>query len=171
MAEDRQYLQQLALYCLHRAGSEQTAAFLAEYMAELALSEGHAKLHLSANQVLGVLRTLERVGDVRKGDGAHNTRNGRAEPTWRPVLAWDPKFPMPDAPEPDAQPAAGATGPDPFAHMTREQLIALVQVHDDISSCVAGFRNDVRDLVSRFESDLLALATSARRRMAKLGVE
>lgn len=171
MAEDREYLQQLALYCLHRNQAEQTAAFLAEYMAELALSEGHAKLHLSANQVLGILRTLERLGEVKKGDGAHSTRNGRAEPTWRPVLAWDLKFPMPEAPEPEEHAATAAAGLDPFAHMSREQLIALVQGHDDISSCVAGFRNDVRDLVSRFESDLMVLASSARRRMAKLGVE
>lgn len=167
MAEDREYLQQLALYCLHRNQAEQTAAFLAEYMAELALSEGHAKLHLSANQVLGILRSLERAGEVKKGDGTHSSRHGRAEPTWRPVLVWDPKFPMPEPPEQDDQQAAVPTAQDPYPYMTREQLIALLHVHDDINTRIAEFRSALRC----FEADMAELAAGARSRMAKLGVE
>jgi hypothetical protein len=48
----------------------------------------------------------------------------------------------------------------PYDHLSREQLIAVLQVHDDLAGAIAKFR-----------AELDSIATGARERLAGLGLE
>lgn len=169
MNEDRRtYYRELTLFALQRCPGESTDV-LAAAMGEMAMNEGHPARCWKAigqHQILGVLRTLESQGLVtRIRNAKYDAGKGRERPGWQLSReAATRNYPMPfppedledEPPEPAPAPAPPATQYD---DLSREQLIALLAVHDDITQ-----------LVARFTTELDGLARNARSRLAAMGV-
>jgi hypothetical protein len=152
----KDYQRQFALASLRKAGKELTSNEIAEQIQINALVEGHPDAcwrSMSPPSVAGHMRSLEKAGDVVRCGARSNGRAGRDEPTWKPVAGYDPKaeFPLPLQDAPSAPPApvrAAAPPPDasPYADLTRPQLYALLEVHDDISSLLVRFLRDFQEV-------------------------
>lgn len=161
--DKRSYLRELALYCLHHASTPATAGELAEHMGTLAQSEGHPKelwIEVSPSSVFGCLKGLQNQGDAMRVDERKNTRSGRAEPTWTCTGQRDASMPLPNpaefevTAEGDAAVAAAPGGivdvpADPYESLSREQLLAVLRVSDDVGGAVARFMRDLDELRAR----------------------
>lgn len=166
------YRSEMVLACLQRAPGAQSAGELSEFATSLAMNEGHPKAcwaPLSPQSVHGILRALERDGLVQSPSGRRNTRYGRDEPLWEPVPG-KRRVAIPMYPEPiqsPAQAAAAAVGavtlgaPDAGAAvcletLSREQLLTILQLSDEVEGRVEAFVRDMRDLATRARRVLTA---------------
>lgn len=174
----RAYHRALALYCLGQRGAPCTAAELAEHMGALAMSEGHPKgwwSDISPSSVAGHLRTLENGSNVDRVGDRPNPRHGRGEPLWRFAGEQLPRCPDPgdfeteDAPPPRQSPApslpaapAPALPPLPaereaYAEMTRDQLLTVLRINDEVAGAAKRFINEILDISERGRRALLAV--------------
>lgn len=158
MSELREYHRKLALACLSRASNPMTAAELAEYMSGAAQAEGHPKAcwrAITGPMVAGVLRTLQAQGEVTCTPVFH-TRHAREVSVWTVTTQSgdDRSFPLPPDDEmPEADPVK-----TPYDHLSREQLVALLEIHDDLGG-----------LVAKFQQELSEFTAKARQRLALVG--
>lgn len=177
MIEDnRDYRKDFALAVLRRAFRPMTASEIAEHIAVLGPVEGHPRKCWAACSpvvIAGVMRTLELNNVVTKDEEpVKNTRSGRLEPKWIPVDGYDRAAAIPMAPDLSEQAPAPATAvleakqvapaavpavTSPYADLSRQQLYALLQVHDEISGAAARFFSEVRDINSRARAALMAV--------------
>ena len=166
----RSYVRLMVLAAITRITEQHTAGELSEFVTGLAMAEGHPKdcwAQFGPQTVLGILRQLERAGSVCVTGAKRSTRYGRDEPLWAPskkqALA---KLELPLPPErettdrvhvalPSAAPAADV---DPLESLTRDQLLAILQVRDDMEGLCEKFLGDMRELASRAQR---ALSTKA----------
>lgn len=144
------YHRELALYCLQSSDQPLTSGECAELMQTTALSAMHEDLcwkRIDAGKVAGTLKALVNAGHAIKADPLHNARQGRPQERW--VQNHDsPRALIPECPaERQAPPPASnpqslspALGADPYQHLTREQLLALLQLQDDALCIAAGFK-------------------------------
>lgn len=167
------YRRDMVLACLqHAPGGPHTAGDLSEFATSLAMSEGHPKAcwaPLSPQSVHGILRQLQREGLVQSPSGRRNTRYSRDEPMWEPC-AGTPQVTVPMYPEPDMTPAraaAAAVGAVTVGApalgagvsletLSREQLLAILQLTDEVDVRVESFVRDMRDLATRTKRVLSA---------------
>jgi hypothetical protein len=154
------YHRELAMACLHRAPQPMTAAELAEFMGQVAMMEGHAPAcfkSISASRVAGIMRTLQ--GDAQVlSQSKYDSSEGRDVPYWE-MASRDKSYPFPFPPDEGEEPPEPAKSTSPYDHLSREQLIALLGIHDDIATAVA-----------RFKTELDELAANTRQRLAVAGV-
>lgn len=157
------YRREMVLACLGRAPGPQTAGELSEFATTLAMNEGHPKAcwaPLSPQSVHGILRQLQREGRVTSPGGRRNTRYGREESLWE-VTPLQSVVSVPMYPEPEQSPAraaAAAVGAvtlgAPSAGvcletLSREQLLTILQLSDEVEGRVEAFVRDMRDLATR----------------------
>lgn len=148
--ELRQYHRQATMYVLQSSQS-MTAAEAHEAVTGLALAKGHPKecAAISPAGVAGVLRSLQNEGIAVRGPARQNTRHGRSEPTWRLEDGLQMIQP-PTAPGRRSGAApANAAGQDPLAHLSREQLMAMILVGDELSAATARFQAEVEGIKDR----------------------
>lgn len=162
----REYHRQMAVACLQRAEGAQTAGEVSEFATTLAMSEGHPKAcwaPMSPAAVQGILRQLERAGQVMTLDKRRNTRYGRDEPLWQLTELGAVPMQVPMYPEPEQTPAraaAAAVGAVTVGSpslpqgicietLSREQLLTILQLSDEVEGRVESFVRDMRDLATR----------------------
>lgn len=146
--ELRQYHRHAAMYVL-QSSQGMTAAEAHEAVTGLALANGHPKecASISPAGVAGILRTLQNEGVAVQGGARQNTRQGRSEPTWRLAHGAQPLLPPP---APVGRTGRGAVpGQDPLAHLSREQLMAMILVGDELSAATARFQAEVEGIKDR----------------------
>lgn len=145
--ELRQYHRQATMYVL-QSSDGMTAAEAHEAVTGLALGKGHPKecASISPAGVAGVLRTLQNEGCAVQGEARPNTRHGRNEPTWNLAPGLQP-LAAPSAP--GTKKAAAAPAGDPLSHLSREQLLAMILVGDELSSATARFQAEVEGIKDR----------------------
>jgi hypothetical protein len=82
-ATERDYQLDLALHCLCRIG-DATASELLEAMGSAALDAGHPRqlLPVTPAAVAGLLRDLDRRGEVARKENRPSSRDGRAVAVW-----------------------------------------------------------------------------------------
>ena len=157
------YRSDMVLACLQRAPGAQTAGELSEFATTLAMNEGHPKAcwaPLSPQFVHGILRALQRAGLAQTSSGRRNTRYSRDEPLWE-VVAGTARIEVPMYPEPEHTPARAAaaavgavTMGAPSAGvcleaLSREQLLTILKLSDEVEGRVEAFVRDMRDLATR----------------------
>lgn len=159
------YRSDMVLACLQRAPGAQTAGELSEFATTLAMNEGHPKAcwaPLSPQSVHGILRALQRAGLAQSPSGRRNTKYSRDEPLWE-VVPGTARIQIPMYPEPEQPPArAGAAAVSavtlgaPAAGagvcletLSREQLLTILQLSDEVEGRVEAFVRDMRDLATR----------------------
>jgi hypothetical protein len=171
----RAYHRDMVLACLQRAEGKQSAGELSEFATALAMSEGHPKAcwaPLSPQAVQGILRQLQRQGLVDNAEGRRNTRYGRDEPMWVPAAGTFavqvPLHPeIENTPARAAAAAAAAVGavtlgaPSAGAavcmeSLSREQLLTILQLSDEVGVRVETFVRDMQDLANRARRALAA---------------
>ncbi len=148
--ELRQYHRHATMYVL-QSSQGMTAAEAHEAVTGLALAKGHPKecASISPAGVAGILRTLQNEGAAVRGSARPNTRHGRSEPTWR-LQAGSPPIQSPSAPGGRSGASAGASGgQDPLAHLSRDQLMAMILVGDELSAATARFQAEVEGIKDR----------------------
>ena len=154
----KQYHRALALYCLQSAGKPLTAGDLAEYMQTVALASMHDEpcwKRIDAGKVAGTLKSLTAAKLAVKAEPVSNVRAGRMQERWEIAVDVPPQE-VPDCPAPAADVLAGvfqlkaspAASPrlqalDPYEHLSREQLLALLKLQDELSGVVAGFQREL----------------------------
>ena len=157
MNELREYHRDLALACLSRSPGPMTAAELAEVMGTLAQEEGHPRAcwrSITGPMVAGIMKTLLAAGEVSSTPSFH-ARHGRDVALWAKAQPGTWPFPLPpEDDEPEEAPAPAS----PYDHLSREQLVALLGVHDELSA-----------LVARFQQELSEFTAGARTRLAAVG--
>lgn len=173
MSEElKQYHRGMMLACLARSGPA-TAGDLADHVAATAEVEEHPRAvweGLNPHAVLGHLRTLSGEGLVIQVGTKKNARHGRDEPCWAlsEKTRTLPAVPLaPAVKRPPQATVAWSSGiaevpapASPYDHLSREQLLALLQVHDNLAAAMA-----------RFRGELDTIASSARERLAGMGLE
>lgn len=159
----REYRQDFALAILLRGCRPMSAAEVAEHIAVLGQMEGHpASCWRDADPITmaGHLRALETKSLVVKSGVRQDTRAGRDVPMWKPVAEYQHTAPLPLPPETSEAKAAPAmprpADPNPYADLTRSQLYALLQVHDQISGVCQRFMRDMEDLSEKARRQLNA---------------
>jgi hypothetical protein len=157
--ELKHYQQQMVICCLHRFTDTASAGELSDFACALAMSEGHPKECWSGLQpatVIGLLRTLHKDGLVTRAGERFNPRQGRPEPQWSVPAPRNASFPVPDAPDNDvpvlAMPVLVAV--DPLSSLSREQLLAILQVRDDMQQITARFLVEMQELAARAQRAL-----------------
>lgn len=161
----KQYHRDLALYCLQSADEPMTSGECAELMQTTALSAMHDEpcwKRIDAGKVAGTLKALTNSGQAVKVEPTHNARAGRLQERWVIAKGLE-RVALPECPfqeRPQAIVPIKTQSVDPYAHLTREQLLALVQVQDEASQIVA-----------EFEMRLNAWKVRARTLLASAGAE
>lgn len=159
----REYQRALVLACVHRSKGLVTAGDLTELAGSLAQAELHPRecwIGINTQSITGNLRTLQNEGFVVKLDVRKNVRYGRDEPAYGIAggqhLA-NPNWPIPEPPEAMEEEALAmpVLPVDPMHSMTREQLLAVIQVRDDML-----------DLTQRTMREIQALADRAQRALS-----
>lgn len=166
------YRQKLALFCLDANGEACTGNDLVELMGTAAQSEGHPKtcwIDFSPAKIVRDLQEMEKHGLVRRGAPFHCTIRGRTIPTWQIVTrSAIPAMPSPPG-EPDAsghvvhvqpRPVAGASARSPYGDVPVDQLLLLLDVHEEMAGIVGRFMREMGE----FQRD-------ARRRLLAAGFE
>lgn len=164
------YRRELLLCCLNRIGAPSTAAEVAEYAFSLAAGDGHPRdafSGLNPQMVAGILRGMEQAGTIQRGESRYDTSKGRDQPRWC-VLNRDSRYPLPLPPDDDEPPQKEqrAEPRSPYDSLTRDQMIALLQVQDDIAAVAAR----LREAVSTSLAEMELIVASARSRLAAKGL-
>lgn len=170
--ELKKYHRALALYCLQLAGKAQTTGDLAELMQTVALAELHTAecwKRIDAAKVSGTLKSLTVAGLTKKAEPVRNGRQGRDQERWELVIPEQalqhPVYPLPDCPADEEPPPprshpqqlqAAMMAPDPYAHLSREQLLALVSAQDDLADIINRFTDELGGWKRRTRSALAA---------------
>lgn len=139
----RQYHRQATIYVLQSNGG-MTAAEIHEAVTATALTCGHPKEcgSITPAGIAGVLRTLQNECLAVPRGGRRNTRHGRSEPTWALAEGIE-TVAQPSAPS-RRPPVSPSSGPyDPMAGLSREQLMAMLLVSDELSEATARFQAEV----------------------------
>lgn len=171
--EAKAYRRDLLMCGLSRMGAPSTAAEVAEYVLSIAASEGHPReafAALTPQTVAGILRGMEQAGIIQRGESRYDASKGREQSRWC-VVDRDPRYPVPMPPdyEPDStpEPAARAEPRSPYEGLSRDQMITLLQVHDDIAGAVSR----MRAAVAEAQAELDSIVSTARTRLAARGLE
>lgn len=165
----KQYHRQLALYCLQSVGEPLTAAEVAELMQTTALNSMHADQcwqRIDAGKAAGTLKALFNAGSVLEAPPVRNARQGRDQARW----AQNPDSERAELPEcpgeaPQAtvaQPGlpevlAPSIGADPYSHMSRTQLVALVTAQDELDALLNRFTGELAEWKQRTRVALAVL--------------
>lgn len=158
------YHRQLALYCLQSTDQPLTSGECADMMQTAALNAMHDEpcwKRIDAGKVAGTLKALVNSGAALKADPARNARAGRDQERWtqNPIAERVdlPECPGESEPPPRAQVLVAS---DPYQHLSREQLVAMMLVHDELGVAIANFKSELNDIEQR-----------ARRQLAAVGLE
>lgn len=148
----RGYHRHAILYVLSGAGA-MTAAEIHEAVTTHALTGGHPKecASITPAAVAGILRSLQNEQLVVPARGRFNTRHGRTEPTWIADEGVNFAAP-PSAPQPEARPAPArwVGGPyEPMQDLSREQLMAILLVGDELAGATARYMAEVEEIKTR----------------------
>ncbi|MDR1076383.1 MAG: hypothetical protein LBL59_08850 [Xanthomonadaceae bacterium] len=155
----RTYHRELALHCLGQ-GEAQTVADVHDSMIAAAESLRHPRAcaEISVAGVAGILRELANRGLVQRGPMKWNSRNGRDEVTWWPTELANMPAEVPAAPG-TIVPTSQTGSADPFSHMSREQLAAVLLMGDELGELVADFVRRVDEIKARAMAVLTGRAT------------
>jgi hypothetical protein len=169
---DLTYRQQLALFCLATNGEPCTSADLLEAMGTAAQGAGHAReawIDFSPARIARDLQLLEQRNLVVRSEPRFNTRRSRDEPTWQVVKPSD-AFALPAAPtapttaghvvQVQSRPIAGEPAPSPYADLPVENMLLLLDVHEEMAG-----------IVSRFMREMGEFQRDAKRRLLAAGFE
>lgn len=170
-AEDlKLYHRELALYCLQSSDQPLTSGECAELMQTTALGAMHEDLcwkRIDAGKVAGTLKALVNSGQALKATPLHNGRQGRPQERWvqnhASARVAIPECPAEESAVPPAanpQTLSASVGTDPYQHLTRQQLLAVVRIQDE--AC---------DIAARFMRELDAWKDRARVSLASAGAE
>lgn len=147
---------ELLLCALKRFGEPATSADIVDVAAGLASAEGWAADAIAAitrNSVAKRLEQLEQRGLVRQSTLGFDGRARRTTPRYEPVDGWDPKAPVPPPPG-----GAGVERPETaYDGMSRPQLLAVLETHDEVIECVGRFLTDMRTVRERAKRRLIAV--------------
>lgn len=160
--ELKQYHRELALYVLGRARGRPLAADeVTECMLSLAQHEGLPKpcwAGINPQSVAGMLKSLQNAGLAEQlPDAARHARAGRAAPAWR-LAPGQPNPPMPLPPDDEGLAGQPAKVEDPYEGLSRQQLITLLKVHEDLAETMGRFKVQMAD----FQQELERKAEDAR---------
>jgi hypothetical protein len=165
------YRQRLALFCLAIEGEPCTGAELVEAMGLAAQGAGHPKncwIDFSPARIVRDLQELEKRTLVARAAPKYNRTKGRDEPAWalveRPEV---PVLPEPDGEQPTGhvvqvqpRPIAGNASRSPYGDLPVDQLLLLLDVHEEMAGIVGRFMREMGE----FQRD-------ARRRLLAAGFE
>jgi hypothetical protein len=138
----------LLVATLQRAGRPMTTAELRDEATGLARAEGWPGVHvaetLSRRSIAALMRNLARSGArVSEGPCGFDPDARRPTPTYRAVHP-DAHAPIPPPPEDeDASEAATAAG------MDTAQMLAVIDIGDEVCGAVQRFLRDVQDIQRR----------------------
>ena len=147
-------LNQIVLAALHRSGRPSTSEALEDIAQGLAAGHGWPAgviEQLSRMSIAARLRHMSKTGLVEVVGGKKDT-HGRQASAFRPVGGFDARFEMPE-PHIRAQDST-------YADLSREQLVVILRVQDEILS-----------ETSRFIEAMQGLTARAREQLATAGLE
>lgn len=165
------YHRELALYCLQSSDQPLTSGECAELMQTTALNAMHDDLcwkRIDAGKVAGTLKALANAGHALKAAPVRNGRLGRDQERWqqnhesaRAALPECPAEAQAHAPAPASCPQnlSPALGSDPYQHLTREQLLAVVRIQDEVCEIAARFTLELEAWKNRARVSLAAAGT------------
>lgn len=183
----REYRRALALHCLSRMARPVTAGDLLEDMGITAQSELHPEAcwrgaDFDARTIVGILRTLEKEGLVRKDGVIHNSGYGRTEPLWE-VASKGRRHPVPLPPEPAEREAGamrGALTNIPLEDLSQSQLLGRARALEGevrelremlrVQGMLLDAKEDFLLAHGRYESDLDGLREKWRSRFQREGL-
>ena len=183
----REYRRALALHCLSKMTRPVTAGDLLEDMGITAQSELHPEAcwrgaDFDARTIAGILRTLEKEGQVRKDGVFHNPGYGRTEPLWA-VATGGRRHPLPLPPDPADLAPAGARGAwagVPLDELTSAQLLGRARALEGevrelretlrVQGMLLDAKEDFLLAHGRYEADLDGLREKWRARFQREGL-
>lgn len=147
---------QLLLATLQRAGRPMGTSDLRDEAAGLALAEGwcvtQLATYLSRRNIAALMRNMVRdTPHVQDGPAAYDAEARKPTPTY---VATRPNPQAVIPPPPDD--LATTDEPSPLQQMDREQMLAVLDVSDQICGAVSRFLRDMQDIQSRARRDLQA---------------
>lgn len=153
---------QLVLCALRRAAGPATSEDVLDAAFGLAESAGWTPAQLAdlnRRSVAKRLALLVESGEVVSRGTATDPRARRPTPLFA-VDDPDPHAPVPDPPVPARDRLADPESPDPYAGMTREQLVAICRAH-----------NELTVLTANYIERLMAKLPTLRAELSRLGLE
>jgi len=145
---------QLILAALRRHGKPASSAELLDDINGLGEAEGWSPDSLAAitrQSVAKRLQAMVTTGEVIIAGKAFDGDLRRSTPTYEPAGGFDAKAPVPPPPLVEHAPSSA------YEQMTRPQLVAVLEAHDDVLECVGRFFNDLRTTRDRVRSRLAAV--------------
>ena len=148
-------LNNLLLAALQRAGKPQASDDLLDAAVGLGLAEGWepADVCLSRRSVAARLKNMEASGLVKCQGVRIDDSNRQTTPTYVPVGGYNPNALVPPPPERAAKQTTTPT--TQYDGMSRSQLIALLEIGDDIAGEVSRFMVSMERLVVRSKRRLI----------------
>lgn len=141
---------ELMLCALLRAGKPIDSGALFDAVVGLGVCTGwpHDQLErLTRQSVAQRMRSLVRSGRARQCGVGVDEDNRRPVPLYAPTTPYDVAAPVPE-PTMDGLPAHDGDGRT-YDAMTRPQLLAVIEVSDEISAAVGRFMRDMSDIQRR----------------------
>jgi hypothetical protein len=151
----------LLLATLQRAGKPLDSAELLAQATELAMDYLWTPAGLGGLTRKGVAKRcadMEAEGLLKQEGVAMDGRSRRTTPLYMPVAGYDKEAKVPKPPA--VQAPTREEPADPFNGMSRVQLMAVLESHDEIAECVGRFLNDMRTARDK-----------ARQRLQAVGLE
>lgn len=156
----------LLLAALHRAGKPITAADLWDLAVGLATAAGWPRQEIAKGNPMKAAKLLERMGTGANASVAivgTTKENGNNRSLWAPLKPHIAAFPIPEAPQPDAE-AHTLDG------LSREQVLAVFDATDDLSFELQRQRRELRAYMDRQDDELARFRERARRALAAVGL-